>query len=120
MTSYAFYVAAFGGGAIAEDDWPAYAARAQDQLEHYRRIYTVRGGERAAQMAVCAMAEAMYAFDQAENGALGAASVSIGSVSSSRAQGALPDASPKAKAEELYRCARRYLAIERWCGPCSG
>ena len=83
-------------------------------MEHYKhRIYRVTDtAENSEQMALCAMIDALYYFDWARTGGA-AASVSVGSVSSSRAQGAQPDLSPAAQNRELYRCAQLYLDIYR-------
>ena len=66
----------------------------------------------AEDMAVCAMADALYYYEAAANGLL-VQSASVGSVSSSSAGGALPDMSPRAQSAELYRCAQLYLDIYR-------
>lgn len=117
MVSYDFYGLTYGGITVPEAEWPGLAARASDRLAYYKRIYTVRGDEQAEGLAVCAMAEALYAFGQAQAGGLqGAGSVSIGSVSVSLGQSAQLDCSPAAQDAELYRRARQYLTIERWCG----
>lgn len=58
-------------------------------------------------MAVCAMAEALYAFELLANGEGGPVqSVSIGSVSASygSAAGQSLDLSPRRQEKELYRC----------------
>ena len=64
-------------------------------------------------MAICAMADAMFYFEQAQNGGI-ITSSSVGSVSSSSSASAV-DISPKAQAGELYRCAKQYLDIYRGC-----
>lgn len=119
MVSYDFYVNTYRGGSIPEEEWPACEARAAVQLRRYRRIYQVTApGPKAVDMAVCAMAEALYSFDLLANGEGGAVqSVSIGSVSASyggRAQAI--DLSPRGREKELYKCASQYLDICRGCG----
>lgn len=119
MVEYSFYRDTYGGDSVPEGEFRALARDAAAQLARYKRIYRVSapaGLENSEQMAMCAMIDALYFFQA--GGA--AASVSVGSVSSSMAQGAQPDLSPKAQAAELYRCARLYLDIERGCGPCCG
>lgn len=116
MVAYDFYTSTYLSQRIPATDWPSYAARAADRLARYKRIYTVRGDDQAEAMAVCAMAEALYTFDQAQTGALAAGSLSIGSVSCTLGQAAQIDCSPAAQAAALYRCACEYLEIERWCG----
>lgn len=123
MVDYSFYESGYRGGSIPPEEFPRLAQRAAEQLERYKRIYTVTvppGSADAEKKAVCAMADALYTFEEATapGGALAAGSVSVGSVSTSRAQGAAIDCSPKAQARELFACAKLYLDIERWCGPC--
>lgn len=114
MVTFDFYRDTYGGDSVPEAEFAAFARDAAAQLERYRRIYTVTStGETCEQMALCAMIDALYFFACAANGALGAASVSVGSVSTSRAQGAQPDLSPAAQSRELYRCACLYLDINR-------
>lgn len=111
MADYAFYTETYLGGSIPEADFPRLAKRAGEQLARYKRIYTVTAPEAGSEdMAVCAMADAMYYFETAQNAPQ---SASIGSVSSSR--GSTVDVSPRAQAAELYRCARLYLDIYRGC-----
>lgn len=122
MVDYEYYKTGYGGDSVPEAEFKALARDAQAQLERYKRIYTVTapaGRENSEQMAMCAMIDALYFFQAAAGGGL-AASVSVGSVSSSRGQGEQIDCSPKAQAAELYRCARLYLDIYRGCGPCCG
>lgn len=117
MVTFDFYREIYGGNSVPESEFTAYARDAAAILERYKRIYTVTTtGENSEQMALCAMADALYFFSCASNGELGAASVSVGSVSSSRAQGAQPDLSPAAQSRELYRCACLYLEIYRGGG----
>lgn len=120
MTDYDFYVSVYHGGTISEDEWPQYQVRAADQLAKYKRTYKVRAPRpKAADMAVCAMAEALYGFDLLASGQGGPVqSVSIGSVSTSYGSSAAQsiDLSPKGQARELYRCASLYLDIYRGAG----
>ncbi len=70
-------------------------------------------------MAVCAMAEALYAFELLSNGEGGPVqSCSIGSVSASYGSttGQSLDLSPRGQARELYRTACLYLDIYRGAG----
>ena len=67
-------------------------------------------------LAICAMADALYYYETAQNGGA-VVSSAIGSVSSTfRDPG--QDLSPQAQGRELYRCARLYLDIYRGCGRC--
>lgn len=112
MADYEFYTKTYMGGSIPAAEFPRLAMRAQEQLARYERIYRVDGDQAAKDRAVCAMADALYYFETAQNTPQ---SSSIGSVSSSQQQA---DVSPKAQAAELYRCACLYLDIHRGCGPC--
>ncbi len=121
MVDYDFYTKTYRGTSIPEAEFPTFAARAQDQLKRYKRIYTVKAPEEDSEaMAVCAMADALAYFTAAQNGAAGTiASASIGSVSISYggASGTV-DLSPKGQEKELYRCAKLYLDIYRGVGGC--
>lgn len=108
---YNFYTSTYLGGSIPQVDFPRLAKRAGEQLARYKRLYTIAGDANAEDMAVCAMADAMYYFETVQNTPQ---SASIGSVSSST--GSRVDISPKAQAAELYRCAALYLDIYRGCG----
>lgn len=120
--TYDFYMGRYHGGSISFDDWAAYAARAADQLQHYKRVYTVTVPDYepdAESLAVCAMAEALHNFDLIANGESGAVqSTSIGSVSVGYGGVGTQavDISPSGQAKELYRCACLYLDIYRGVG----
>ena len=117
MADYSFYMTRYGGGSIPECEWPRLGSRANEQLARYKRVYTVSapdGCTDAEDMAVCAMAEAMYGFELIANGEGGAVqSASIGSVSVNYGRVSGVDMSPAGQARELYRCACRYLDICR-------
>lgn len=120
MTDYDFYVNVYHGSSIPAAEWSSYWRRAADQLERYRRIYTITAPSADSEaMAVCAMAEALYSFDLLANGLGGPVqSASIGSVSTSYGSSAAQsiDLSQKGQARELYRCASLYLDIYRGAG----
>lgn len=120
MADYAFYKGTYLGDSIPEADFPRVSKRAEDVLAHYKRIYTVKApDENAEDMAICAMADASYYFETAQNGSGGpVASASIGSVSVSYASPGAADLSAAGQAKELYRCARMYLDIYRGAGGC--
>ena len=113
MPDYEFYTKTYMGDSIPEADFPRLAKRAGEQLARYKRIYTVSApDENAEAMAVCAMADAFYAFDAVANGG-NVQSASIGSVSASYGSTPSIDISQKGQAKELYRCACLYLDIYR-------
>ena len=119
MVDYMFYTNNYQGSSIPEADFPMFVQRAQEQLNRYKRIYTVTAPEETAEaMAVCAMADALAYFTAAQNGTGGViSSASIGSVSVSYGGAAAAvDLSPKGQEKELYRCACRYLDIYRGVG----
>ena len=117
-----FYRNTFNGSVIPQEDWTCCELRAAEQLERYKRIYSVSAPEDlsdAEQLSVCAMAEALYGFDLLASGEGGPVqSASIGSVSVS--YGGLGaqalDLSPRGRERELYRCAGRYRNICRGVG----
>ena len=113
---YEIYVNLYKGQAIDAAQWPALCARASELLEQYKRQYRIVPEETGEAMAVCAMAEVMDFFAQARNGQGGLRYVSVGSVSASgKGVYGQMDISPEAENRELYRCALRYLHIERGC-----
>ncbi|MEG0338309.1 MAG: hypothetical protein RR573_00160 [Oscillospiraceae bacterium] len=114
MVDYAFYAQNYFGNSIAAADFPRLSARAEAQLAHYKKMYTVSGDINAENMAKCAMADALYYFETAANGGI-TTSASVGGVSTSRSAAALPDTSAKSIAAELYRTAAIYLDIYRGC-----
>ncbi len=117
MVSFEFYRDSYGGSSLSPADWMLFGRRAEDQLGRYKRVYTVTAPEKDSEgLAVCAMADALAYFSDAQNGPGGAvSSASIGSVSVSYGAQTV-DCSPKAQERELLRCARLYLDIYRGVG----
>ncbi len=108
MADYDFYVNCYLGSAIPEKAFPAAAAQAAAALERIERIYTVAGsGEETRKLAICAMAEAVYAASHRKAGMTAA---SVGSMSVRYETGERAD---KALQRELYRKAAIYLDIYR-------
>ena len=118
MVSYDFYRDTYHGGSISDVEWPMFCHRAQEQLDRYKRIYTVKAPQVDSEaMAVCAMADSIAYFSAVQNGMGAVQSASIGSVSVSYGNATSGvDLSPKGQARELYRCARQYLEICRGVG----
>jgi len=121
--SYDFYSCQYRGGSIPLDAWPLYARRASEELNRLERVYTVtvpNGAENAEEMAVCAIADALYYFSAVANGETGAvSSAKIGSVSVSYGgDTSKVDLSPAGQAREIYRVASVYLDIYRGVGAC--
>ena len=82
MPDYDFYVQDFLGEEIPREAFPRLIRRASELLERYRQMFTVTPREGfvcAEECALCAIAEAMYAFDQ-EDSRRGLAGASVGSV----------------------------------------
>ena len=114
MVGYDIYVNDYFGSSIPEQEYQFYVARAQDQLDYYKRVYTVEApSANAESLAVCAMADVLYSIAAAQNGAGAVSSASIGSVSVSYGGTSSMDLSRKAQARELYEAACRYLDIYR-------
>ena len=114
---YDFYKNIYKGDALGEEEFPAFVARAGEQLQHYKRSYRVTGTEEAEKFALCAMAEAIGYFDAAQNGQGGLRYASVGTVSvSGKGIYSQVDISPEAREKELYRCAALYLDIYRGAG----
>lgn len=114
MVDYEVYVNNYLGCSIPEQEYNFFAARAKEQLDHYKRIYTVEAPTaKAEELAVCAMADVLYAIAAAQNGAGAVSSASIGSVSVSYGGASSVDLSRKGQIRELYEAACRYLDIYR-------
>lgn len=108
MVDYDFYVNSYLGTAIPEKAFPGAEAQAAAVLERFRRVYQVKdSGEEARKMAVCAMAETVYANARRRSGVT---SASVGSVAVRYENGQSPD---KALWQELYQRACVYLDIYR-------
>lgn len=118
MIPYSFYRNEYHGSAIPESNWPAIERDATAKLRQYRREYTVTAPDDTAEhMAVCAMADAIDYFLQAQNADASVQSTTIGSVSVSyRSTPQTVDVSPEGLERELYRTARMYLDIYRGVG----
>lgn len=112
MVDYTYYTQQWGGEMSREEFERAEPAAAA-QLRRYKRIYKMRKSTmEQEQQAVCAMADAISYFEQAENGEV-SGSMQLGSLKVERAAGTVPELTPRAKSRELYRCAGLYLDIYR-------
>ena len=116
MTDFNFYSETYCGSLIPADAWDAVCRDAEAQMNRYERIYHVSYPQTGSRnMAVCAMAEALYEFAQLQDAGGAVQSVSVGNVSENRAAVAAPDTSAAAQAAELYRRAGLYADIYRGC-----
>lgn len=119
MTDYRYYVENYLGEDIPESEFPRVMRRAQAELARMRDVYAVapRPGldpDEADAMAVCAIADAMYEFDQ-EDAARGLTKVTVGSVSETYAAPPELCAATLALRAAHYRHeAGYYLQIGRW------
>ena len=119
MTNYRYYVENYLGEDIPESEFPRVMRRAQAELARMRDVYAVapRPGldpTEADAMAVCAIADAMYEFDQ-EDAARGLTKVTVGSVSETYAAPPELCAATLALRAAHYRHeAGYYLQIGRW------
>ena len=117
MEDYDFYKSKYLGSSIPEADFPRLEKRAGEQLSRYKRIYTVTSPDADSEdMAICAMADAMYSVELIANGEGGAVqSAAIGSVSisygSTGAQAV--DVTQAGQARALWDAASLYLDIYR-------
>ena len=107
MITFEFYRDTYLGSAIPENRFAELAKRAKEELERMKRCYRVEGGEEAQAMAICAMAESLFAHSR--HGA-GVQSATVGGVSVR-----YDDAGSRAKdlQKKLYRQAGVYLEIYR-------
>lgn len=111
MVDYEFYVNQYLGSMIPEKAFSAAASQAAAALERFCRIYRVAdSGIESQRMAICAMAEALYACSRRRSGVTAA---SVGSVAVRYEDGERAD---KALWRELYQRAAIYLDIYRGAG----
>lgn len=110
MADYAFYTDVYFGSAIPERAFPEMAQRAREALDRFQRIYRVTvGGEDSLKMAICAMAESVYAASRRRGGLT---SASVGEVSVHYGT----DSGSRGLQRELYEKASIYLDISRGVG----
>ena len=108
MADFAFYTDVYLGSAIPEKAFCSMAQRAKEILERFCRIYRVSvPGEDSRELAVCAMAESLYAHSKRRGGISAA---SVGEVSVHYEGGAQAD---RQLNRELYEKASIYLDICR-------
>ena len=108
MADFGFYKDVFLGDRIPEKAFASLAQRAREVLQSYERAYRVTSpGEDSYRMAICTMAETLYAYSKRRSGVTGA---SVGEVSV-RYEGG--DDAQRSLQRELYRKASIYLDITR-------
>lgn len=103
MPGFGFYTDCFGGVRVPESAFYGCVLRARDALAQLKRIYRVTGDETGENMALCAMAEAVYAARLDP----GIASATVGSMSVKY---------DNQNGESLLKIAGRYLEIYRGVG----
>lgn len=107
MVDYDFYVNSYLGSTIPEKAFSGMAARAAEYLQKFRRLYRVSdGGQTAVSMAICAMAERLYAASKCRSGI---SSASVGSVSVNYGKSDIYQSLDR----ELLKSAAIYLEIHR-------
>lgn len=108
MVTYEFYTGSYLGSAIPENAFSGVAARAEAALTRMKKIYRVRSsGEVSEQLAICAMAEALYSDRERRSGVR---SAKMGEVSLTYEAG---ESCRRALSRELYNRAAVYLDIYR-------
>ena len=111
MADFTFYTDVYMGELIPEKAFPGMALRAREYLQRLQRIYRVTvPGEDSRKLAVCAMAEAVYAASKRRSGVTAA---SVGEVSVHYGNSESAD---KALQRQLYEKASIYLEISRGVG----
>ena len=108
MADFTFYTDVYMGELIPEKAFPGMALRAQEYLQRLQRIYRVSvPGEDSLKMAVCAVAEAIFAHSKRRGGVTAA---SVGQVS---VHYDLSDRADTVLQRQLYEKASIYLDICR-------
>lgn len=111
MADFGYYTDTYLGSAIPEKAFPGMALQAEAALQRLQRIYQVTiPGEDSRKMAICAMAEAVYAASKRRSGVT---SASVGEVSVHYGNNASAE---KALHRQLYDKASIYLEISRGVG----
>ena len=111
MADYGFYTDVYLGSQIPEKAFPEMAMRAGEYLARFQRNYRVNvSGTDSLQMAICAMAESLYAHAKRQGGVVAA---SAGEVSVRYESG---ESNRKSLQRELYEKAAIYLEISRGVG----
>ena len=111
MADFAFYTDGYLGSTIPEKAFPEMAMRARECLQRFQRIYRVTvPGEDSRKMAICAMAETLYAHSKRRGGVVAAG---VGEVSVRYESGEQAD---KLLQRELYEKASIYLELSRGVG----
>ena len=117
LPDYTFYRENYLGEDIPETAFPRLMKRAADQLARWKGLFDIRprpGIEDAEACALCAVAEAMYEFEQEDEGR-GLARVSVGSVSETYvAPAALCATTLSLREAHFRREAAYYLQFGRW------
>ena len=107
MVQYGFYTDQYLGSLIPEKAFDETVARANDALQRFKQVYQITAdGAVSENMALCAMAEAVYTASK-RNG--GITATSVGNVSVRYGQ-----ATPLSK--QLLQKAAIYLHIRRGVG----
>ena len=109
MVTFEFYRDTYLGDAIPESRCPQLAQRAQEELARLKRCYRVEGGEQAQAMAICAMAESLFAHT---GQSVGVQAATVGGVSVRYEQ---LGSREMALRKKLYQQAAVYLDIYRGC-----
>lgn len=116
MADFAFYTEKYLGEYIPEEQFPRYARRAGTKLNQFKHLFRVAprpGVEDAEDNALCAIADAMYEFDQ-EDARRGFASLSVGSVTETYTAPLELSATTLYLREQFYRhLAKDFLVMER-------
>ena len=111
MADYGFYTDVYFGSLIPENAFPEMEMRAREHLQRLQNRYRVTiSGEDSVAMAICAMAESLYAHSK-RRGGITAASLGDASVRYSTSEDA-----DKQLRRELYERASIYLDIYRGVG----
>lgn len=111
MTStpdYLFYLEEYDGH-LTEEQFNRCIRKAVHRMEHYSRVYQVEGDDTAVRLAVCAIADILAEYDEAEQNG-NPSSMSVGSVSVSLQQ---KDLSETALNRDCLSAVRRYVDICR-------
>ena len=111
MADYTFYTDVYFGSLIPEKAFPEMEMRAREHLARLQNQYRIAAsGEDSMAMAICAMAESLYAHSKRRGGVTAA---SLGNTSVRYDNG---EAGDKQLRRELYERASIYLDIYRGVG----
>lgn len=109
LPDFEFYQTEYGGRKLDNAKFDEYVWTAGHKFDHFDRTYTLIGGEKSKNLALCALAEVLAGYADAEEWG-NPSSATIGSVSVALSP---KDLSAKALNRDCLDAVRRFLDVYR-------